>query len=116
MDILILINDMWIHGHITSKLYNIIYEGLIYSLLFQGSSEMVNVTHIVDPSCFYVQIVQNQQKISDLSKGLATLATTGIIPAEITLSTITPLTSSLNFPISLVVFFLKFLLNTIPFP
>lgn len=103
---------MWIHGHITFKLYNIIYGGLIYSLLFQGSSEMVNVTHIVDPSCFYVQVVQNQQKISDLSKGLATLATTtGVIPTEVTLSTITPLASSLNFPISLVVFFLKCLLT-----
>ncbi|XP_043590614.1 RING finger protein 17 isoform X1 [Bombus pyrosoma] len=52
-----------------------------------GSSEMVNVTHIVDPSCFYVQIIQNQQKISDLSKGLATLATTtGTIPTEVTLN------------------------------
>ncbi|XP_043528464.1 uncharacterized protein LOC122538452 isoform X2 [Frieseomelitta varia] len=52
-----------------------------------GSSEMIRITHVLDPSCFYVQMVQNQQKISELSKGLATLAnTTGIIPTEITLN------------------------------
>ncbi|KAK1134476.1 hypothetical protein K0M31_007258 [Melipona bicolor] len=52
-----------------------------------GSSEMIRITHVLDPSCFYVQTMQNQQKISELSKGLATLAnTTGIIPTEITLN------------------------------
>ncbi|CAD1472568.1 unnamed protein product, partial [Heterotrigona itama] len=53
------------------------------------SSEMIRVTHVSDPSCFYVQMVQNQQKISELSKGLATFAnTTGIIPTNITLNSL----------------------------
>ena len=48
---------------------------------------MIRITHVEDPSCFYVQLIQNQHKITELSKGLAVLAnTTGTIPTEITLS------------------------------
>ncbi|KOC60697.1 RING finger protein 17 [Habropoda laboriosa] len=50
-----------------------------------GSSKMVRVSHVVDPSCFYVQLVQNQQKILELSKNLTLLAnSSSIIPTEIT--------------------------------
>ncbi|XP_076620777.1 tudor domain-containing protein qin isoform X2 [Colletes latitarsis] len=52
-----------------------------------GSSEMIRITHIVDPSLFYVHLVQNQSKIAKLTKGLATLVnTTGVIPTQITLN------------------------------
>ncbi|XP_017755706.1 PREDICTED: RING finger protein 17-like [Eufriesea mexicana] len=52
-----------------------------------GFSEIVHVTHVVDPSCFYVQLMQNQHKLSNLTKELATLAnTTGTIPTEVTLN------------------------------
>lgn len=48
---------------------------------------MIRITHVEDPSCFYVQLIQNQHKITELSKGLAVLAnTTGTIPTEVTLS------------------------------
>lgn len=48
---------------------------------------MVRVTHVVDPSWFYVQLMQNQNKIIELSKGLSTMADTwGITPTDITLS------------------------------
>ncbi|XP_076221614.1 tudor domain-containing protein qin isoform X3 [Nomia melanderi] len=52
-----------------------------------GSSEMVRVTHVVNPSCFYVQLVQNQNKIAELKKGLSLLAnTSGIIPTAVTIN------------------------------
>ncbi|XP_043795081.1 RING finger protein 17 isoform X2 [Apis laboriosa] len=57
------------------------------NVLTVGSSEMIRITHVEDPSCFYVQLIQNQHKITELSKGLAVLAnTTGTIPTEITLN------------------------------
>ncbi|XP_076656102.1 tudor domain-containing protein qin [Halictus rubicundus] len=37
------------------------------------SSQVIRVTRIVDPFCFYVQLQQNQNKIKELHKGLKTL-------------------------------------------
>ncbi|XP_015431060.1 PREDICTED: RING finger protein 17-like [Dufourea novaeangliae] len=52
-----------------------------------GVSEMVRVTHVIDPSCFYVQLIQHQNKLAELTKELAMLAnTSGIIPTEVTLN------------------------------
>ncbi|CAK9832570.1 RING finger protein 17 [Anthophora retusa] len=55
------------------------------SFLSIGSSEMVRVSHVIDPSCFYVQLVQNQQKIAELSKNLTSLAnSSSVLPTEVT--------------------------------
>ena len=52
-----------------------------------GCSEMVRITHVVDPSWFYVQLMQNQNKITELSKGLSSMANTwGITPTDVTLN------------------------------
>ncbi|XP_076395863.1 tudor domain-containing protein qin isoform X2 [Megachile rotundata] len=52
-----------------------------------GSSEMIRVTHVVDPSCFFVQMIQNQNKITEMEKGLSVLAnTSGVIPTEVTIN------------------------------
>ncbi|CAL7940130.1 unnamed protein product [Xylocopa violacea] len=53
-----------------------------------GSSEMVRVSHVVDPFCFYVQLVQNQHKLSELNKELAVLTNASTIPTEIILNTL----------------------------
>ncbi|XP_076766706.1 tudor domain-containing protein qin [Xylocopa sonorina] len=53
-----------------------------------GSSEMVRVSHVVDPFCFYVQLVQNQHKLLELNKELATLISASTIPTEIVLNTL----------------------------
>ncbi|XP_046142311.1 tudor domain-containing protein 1 isoform X1 [Osmia bicornis bicornis] len=52
-----------------------------------GSSEMIRVTHVVNPSCFYIQMIQNQNRIADLDKELSVLVNTiGVIPTEITIN------------------------------
>lgn len=48
---------------------------------------MVRVTHIVNPFCFYVQLMQNQNKIAELGEELEIMAnTSGIVPTNVTLS------------------------------
>ncbi|XP_053997155.1 uncharacterized protein LOC128886369 isoform X1 [Hylaeus anthracinus] len=55
--------------------------------LVVGFSEAIRVTHVVNPFCFYVQLIKNQNKIAELNKGLAMLAnTTGVIPTDVTLN------------------------------
>lgn len=48
---------------------------------------MIRVTHVEDPFCFYIQMIQNQNRIAELEKELSLLAnTTGVIPTEVTIS------------------------------
>ncbi|XP_076172595.1 tudor domain-containing protein qin isoform X2 [Ptiloglossa arizonensis] len=59
----------------------------IENSLTVGSSEMVRVTHIVNPFCFYVQLMQNQNKIAELGEELEIMAnTSGIVPTNVTLN------------------------------
>ncbi|XP_026668019.1 RING finger protein 17 isoform X2 [Ceratina calcarata] len=52
-----------------------------------GSSETVRVSHVVDPSHFYVQLAQNQKKIMGITKGLEVLVNTAATtPTEITIN------------------------------
>ncbi|KAG7211347.1 hypothetical protein KM043_010641 [Ampulex compressa] len=50
------------------------------SMLAIGTSECVHVTHVVDPSCFYVQKIQCQKKILELEKGLTVQANGAKVP------------------------------------
>ncbi|XP_076287451.1 tudor domain-containing protein qin isoform X2 [Lasioglossum baleicum] len=46
------------------------------------SSKMVRVTHVVDPSCFYVQLMQNRNEILELQEGLKTLEDAPLVEAS----------------------------------
>lgn len=51
-----------------------------------GTTEIVKVTHIKDPSCFYTQAVCREGELNQLDKALAKQAITSPIPAELELS------------------------------
>ncbi|XP_076379194.1 tudor domain-containing protein qin isoform X2 [Megalopta genalis] len=53
-----------------------------------GCSEMIRVTHVVDPFCFYVQLMQNQNKITQLAQDLMKVANnSGVIPIDVKINT-----------------------------
>ncbi|XP_078032557.1 tudor domain-containing protein qin isoform X2 [Augochlora pura] len=53
-----------------------------------GYSEMIRVTHVVNPLCFYVQLMQNQNQISQLAQDLMKVAnTSGVVPVDVKINT-----------------------------